>query len=898
MLRAYRYLALVLTLTLTVTSCTSLFQTPLTNENFEIPLTTPETSVGSGTKDPLPGTGDNLLGSDQEKPGLPFPPDYPLVSKLKVDAALIEPGMILRFDGDERLSGKLTLSGPNGTLLRSDFSEGYSVTPIPSDTPDGLYMAVMEGSRGEIALGSVRVVTKPGIWLRADHYSNSENNLIRFEINTYGLPEGMLAGLSIGQREIPPDVARYRKEIFNNQERSIRSLIPNQNGLLVQANQNFIPLNQLVDRPLYAPDMLSGIVQAFAIDTVDNASVDGSKIWVSNKVNLNPCHQTGRVEGVLETGRTARILSVSEEDLHAYNVYPGAFSVDLPAGPAVLYSISMNNQAADQGIDPILIDIPCGGVVTIDFSTGNSQIYEPGSSWSPVPDSFTESQLERLDSIPVNTLHFSGDNPVEKQKIENLVSQCQVIDEQAGKKILKVRSKTADSNDPIIVLRVPGGQENGQYPGVIEIQHPDSGTSQANGRIIAVVSHSSELTGSESALISFSGAYAGYAGSGHIEGKMECNIHHIDTDETHPNSGLSPEYCKSGLISSSSGSTKLQGVLSALSASLEVHLSHTLTQVEFITLEDINHLLQLVRQKQLSAVEEANLLNLMSTIARAEVADYAIYAHTSSQSDGYHLDLMGFDRHNQRLIAWESGSVSELDDLLSYNPIVSDFADAMVQAGLCAEVEPEHTELEPGGQLTLELTLTDLSGTPLEGAQIEVHEISMGRLTSRPGDGGGSNYRLEYNLFNEATGVEWLKIKAIWVGPEGQIESRSIQTLIQIAGNYKISGMFQDRLEAAADPGFEITAFACQAVPSGPYQADIRVGASQLNTTGEPILVPGVKIYLSANGRATPITIPVERVSAVYLPVFQQVLFLKDSQPWFTGDIVSLGLEDSCPTGD
>jgi hypothetical protein len=106
---------------------------------------------------------------------------------LTVSPAVAAPGQAVTVTGDERLSGDLTIEGPEGTAARGASAKGTGTLTVPAGAADGVYEVRLATDGDVRGVAVLRVSRAPGIWLSADRRFAGQNDDTTLTVTALGI---------------------------------------------------------------------------------------------------------------------------------------------------------------------------------------------------------------------------------------------------------------------------------------------------------------------------------------------------------------------------------------------------------------------------------------------------------------------------------------------------------------------------------------------------------------------------------------------------------------------------------------------------------------------------------------------------------------------------------------
>jgi len=306
-------------------------------------------SAGEPNKGELEAGAIELEGTDLELPEL-LPAS--LLSSLKSDVAVAEPGEVVTFSADIGISGWLTLKSPTGEVLEAAFDKGKASLVIPQNATGGVYTATVTSESDALAIGRVRIAHEPGIWLTTDRRYVSTNDQALLRVFVHGIPLDTPALLMVGDVEDEPSM-----------------LIPSSGGILV-LSYTPVPLREFIDRPLVLPGFLADQVSILLVQ-----EPEGTVSLQSNTVQLVACDQRGAIRGDLGGKGIIRVVSFSGGVTTSTAwTQDGEFTIYVPPGQGALFGWLQPDEGPSTQVGPVWVDVPCGRELEIGMSASTARM--------------------------------------------------------------------------------------------------------------------------------------------------------------------------------------------------------------------------------------------------------------------------------------------------------------------------------------------------------------------------------------------------------------------------------------------------------------------------------------------------------------------------------------------
>ncbi|MGA9190228.1 MAG: hypothetical protein WBZ24_00710 [Anaerolineales bacterium] len=320
-------------------------------------------------------------------------PKAPPLSSLQPDAHLVKAGQEVTFRGDPLLTGDLQLQGPSGTIITGQFTGGKGSATLPSDAADGIYLASVTSSDGALAVGEIRVVSKPALWLESDPPGQGSPSGTMLHVYALDVPTSFTAAVSVGVQVTPDQMAAAMQ---SNKPIDLPStmpseFVPDESGNLTPASTGRVPVQQLLGKALKLPAAATGPARIVA-DTPgaeSNGTGPSDQAVQSNEINVGGCDTAGEIDGDLGAeGVVSAVTLGPPVEQHSASTQGGSFSLAVPAGPALVMGL-VGQGISVQELEPVAVAVPCGGKVKANLGSAspasNSGLRPPAVPirWSP-----------------------------------------------------------------------------------------------------------------------------------------------------------------------------------------------------------------------------------------------------------------------------------------------------------------------------------------------------------------------------------------------------------------------------------------------------------------------------------------------------------------------------------
>ena len=418
--------------------------------------------------------------------------DVPPISGLVAELPIVAPGEVAILTGSTYLSGELWLTGPGGAEVTAPFTEGSGSVDVPPGATEGEWQAVVTSDTGAIAVGSVEVATGPSLLMVADRNHVAPGGDVTVTLHAKGLPDD--AQVIFGWGNI--DWKAYFEDEETDGEEPLGVLIPDQNGVL-QLGTTPVALSDVVATPLLMGGGLKiAGLQAMVFSTTSD------EFFLSEPLQLEGCSTPVPIRGTIGGRGSVHLLSFGDGLRSAATVTTdGSFVVDAPHGPTVVFA------ALEDGgpLDPVSFDVPCAGIVELDFVSDSVKVEAPGAVVVVDADDFVAGEG--------GTLTLSGD--------QSATFPVEPVCQYRGDGI-DVTFGTYDLDLPAVQLTVSGGEESGSHEGIVEITDWTDVT-QSTGTVEVSIEYAADPV-LANAVMSLDGDFAGAAGAGTIEGTFSCIV--------------------------------------------------------------------------------------------------------------------------------------------------------------------------------------------------------------------------------------------------------------------------------------------------------------------------------------------------------------------------------------
>ena len=421
-----------------------------------------------------------------------IPVDAAPISALVAPQPIVAPGDTATLIGPQHLNGELRLTGPSGAQVTSTFADGRGSIAIPADATEGEWRALVTADTGAIGVGTVAVASGPSLLLTSDRSHIGPAGDVTVVLHAAGLPDDTQVLFGWGDL----DWGDYFEDEEADGEEPLGVLVPDDNGLL-QVGAEPVALSEAIGIPLVTSGLQVAGLQAMAF------SATSDDVFRSNPLSLEGCSTPVAIRGNIGGPGAMHLLSLGDGLSSAAAVTAdGTFIVDAPHGPTALFAVREDGSR----LEPVHVDLPCGGTVELDVPTSRVQIDDGATA--AVDD----------DEEPVagdnGTLTLGGDQaatfPVEPV--------CQY---RHGE--ISIIFATYDQDLPAAQLTIPGGEQSGNHPGSVEITDWTAGAAQSTGAVEVSIEYAAGAVLADSTM-TVTGEFAGEAGAGTIEGAFSCTV--------------------------------------------------------------------------------------------------------------------------------------------------------------------------------------------------------------------------------------------------------------------------------------------------------------------------------------------------------------------------------------
>lgn len=757
--------AALLALLLLASACTS---TPAAD--MTIPTQSTTTAPGAPT---TPAGG--AVGADKPRQDLPV--DVAPIAAIAASQPIVGPGDSITLNGPTHLSGELRLTGPDGAQLTAPFADGSGSLAIPAEAAEGNWRAVVTAGSGAIAVGTVAVADGPGLLLTSDRSHVGPAGDVTVVLYAAGLPDDTKVLFGWGDL----DWGAYFEDAEADGDEPLGVLVPDDDGLL-QVGAAPVALSEVIGTPLLASGLEVAGLQAMAFSP---ASDD---LYLSNLLNLQGCAAPVPVRGTIGGPGALHLLSLGDALRSAAIITPdGAFAVDAPHGPTAIFAVREDGHS----LDPIHVDLPCGGTVDLDLVAGRVQIDDASAAAIGADD-------EKPVADDSGTLTLGGDQaatfPVEPV--------CQY---RRGE--ISIIFATYDQDLPAVQLTIPGGEQSGNHPGTVEITDWAAGATQSTGAVEVSIAYAAGSPLADSTM-TVAGEFAGAAGAGTIDGAFTCTI-----------LGLTPPAGESTTTTEPDGSTQPEDPFVEPPPTVFDTPGPggvtTTPACRTVVVDDIAD-----RKRGIRTAAALRIgLPRATVVTLSEL--HAIFGADGGPGQplgpGRSSTLADSVRESAPVILVQNGEMTGDSYELVATPLltgetaarrenwvvtagVDDMAATLTDQVLCVDVEP--IDVASRGSADLLVRATDLTGTPIDEAAVAVGAAEFGTVAPAAGTLRNGTFQIEYTGGTEP-GQESFPIEV------GGAQYRSTTALASVATGfaYTLEGHYRVEIAPVDDD---------TPIPSGP----------------------------------------------------------------------------------
>lgn len=677
--------------------------------------------------------------------------EIPVLSPLNARPEVVGPGESIEISGDERLQGLVEIRGPDESSYETQMTDGRSSFTLPDSATDGIYtISIAINSRGDFAAGAFRVSSVPGIWLRSSNPYLREGQQATLYATAYQVPltsEGFI------------EVA-HPSGMFSSRLGNIRG----DGQLWPLGFGGAVALSELIGQPLQLAASLSGRVRI--VVPGEDLMDDTDPLFVSNAVKITHCEEASFLTGNLqEAGIIRAIWLDSGLRSSSANTEDGAFQ--LAAGPGIVFlTTQLTTDLPKNPNSPLVVRIGCGE--TIDVGKADEPIDQ-----GPVPGEFLSGLV--LDDMGAYSAVSEGELEFE----HNGFADCSISGQQFA------ISFSSDADDPYVYyFELASFDGTGSYEGTFTLVDVFVGESAGSAQVEVEMGVLENLPVAAGVLHA---EVEGEAGSATIDGTFSCialgysetslNRRSVQTLSNISQSKLasilpilqaqsSEEPCRSGVI------FHRGEVEYVVAHRLGIRLDNTVPRLETITLGEIKALLGFEAFRQLLGVGDPDLLY---EIAGAMSADFLFTVALSQIGETYILQATAIRTEDAVVIARASARGERLVDVVYDQPdFYSDIAQAMIEADLCAEIEPEEKKLSSGEQEDIVFQVTDLAGEEVDSAEVTITESKCGELDPKEGQLETGTFETQYTSHDvDETCKDRLEFTATMQTANGEVETRA-----------------------------------------------------------------------------------------------------------------------------
>ncbi|VAV97133.1 hypothetical protein MNBD_ACTINO01-1846 [hydrothermal vent metagenome] len=693
---------------LVVAACTPAGDT--TGDADTVPGQTSDAPDGSGQTGG-PGSGDEA--------GAPEDADLPPIPILYVSEPVVGTGDTVAITTDARRTGTVVMGLGEEIIASAPMTGGTATLVVPASATPGDYPLELRDDPEGAAYGIIRIADGPTLWVTASTWT-STGDTQKATIDTYGIPDGMTVALELTSEGQAPE-----------------RLVP-------QPLTGLAPIPFGTDpgegvprgRTTWAlPEDFTGTVRAVAdrpealsvyADTEEDPSI------TSTAVRVKRCDEPTGITGDLGGPGSVRALWSSDSIEAATAVVDeGPFALIAQPG-MVMVAASRGMEATESS--PQFLNLRCGEILDI------GSMDEPIDT-GPAPGTYLGGKT--LDDMFAFTAVATGDIEFEHEG---------TVDCSATGREIELSFEGPGSDLHFYYLTIPDFSGTGRYdaefqiinvledgdstgPATVEIEQGRVGDLDAVGGI-------------------FSATYEGALGSGTIEGTFACVfLTALQTVEPPLRGVALPGNLLAAPLLAVNGTDGAETCRTAFSLgggdyeSIDLVVdwysmltfNRRLPRVAPMTASDARAILDHVAMQMLLGTrddaQDAELDATIRAVGEAVASDYLVVFRVDEIGGGWHLSVTGFDMASTKAFFRGQYTASTEEGLLGL-PVDQEMAAALLEIGICGEVDQETVQVTSGEEKEITYKLTDLAGKAAEGA---IDAVSSTCGTFEPESGNTEN---------------------------------------------------------------------------------------------------------------------------------------------------------------
>jgi hypothetical protein len=690
--------------------------------------------------------------------------EIPIPASITASPEVAGAGEHIALTSSIPLSVTLLIQGPQDTQLQIDMQADKAGFDLPANAPAGLYTLTSSDQVNHPVAGTFRVASEPGIWLAVDRSFVRPGHPARLHVTAWGVPQDLpvvveVHGRSFALHQLGPDP---------------------QTGQLVPFRFDQPPqLGDLLSRTWTLPEGINGEIDVVAGEDLSDEETG----FTSNTMQVSQCSSPSFIKGDL--GQAGQVRAVWREgDLRAVSVDTPSGPFQLEAGPGlVLLEIQRTSAGLAGGRSSQAVRLDCGETADVGAA-----------------DLSLEASLQKayplmgltLDDLGAYTATSTGSLIFEHQGY----TECDLTDG-----MLTVRFN-ASSDDPVgYSLEAPGVNGSGEYQAVFDLMDFRKGESSGPGTLQIVIDKVEDMMGVKG---SFSANYDGEAGAGEISGNFSCFYMPLLASnyqgEGHSHAqilgaqilgakkslaALSPsvqaaaapdDTCRAGIVAYPND--EISPILGDV---LATTLFETTPRLSVLTTADIQALLGLQAERLLLGASDAEVQASLDALAGSMGADFSFWLRMDQLDSQYVLNISAIRVRDARVVARASRSGANLEEV-AFSDIYQEIAGKMQQADLCGKVDPSELDLKHGEKAEINFSVSDLSGEPVNGAQVTSQASTCGSLEPKQGETSAGEFKTTFEANQDTRPCEErLQFTAKSDTPSGQVETRPDEGRVKLS---------------------------------------------------------------------------------------------------------------------
>jgi hypothetical protein len=662
------------------------------------------------------------------------------------------------------LSATLRIQGPQETRLQIDMQAGKAGLDLPKSAPAGLYTLTSNDQVNHPVAGTFRIANEPGIWLAIDRSFVRPGHPARLHISAWGVPQDLpvvveVHGSSFALHQLGPDP---------------------QTGQLVPSRFDQPPqLGDLLSRTWTLPEGINGEIDVVAGENLSDEETG----FTSNAMQISLCSSPSFIKGDL--GQAGQVRAVwLEGDLRAESVDTQSGPFQLEAGPGlVLLEIQRTGASLTGGRSSQAVRLDCGETADV----GATDLGLEASLQAAYPLLGLT-----LDDLGAYTATFTGSLAFEHQGY----TECDLTDG-----MLTVRFN-AISGDPVSYsLEAPGVSGSGEYQAVFDLMDFLKGEASGPGTLQIVTDKVEDMMGVKG---SFSANYDGEAGAGEISGHFSCFYMPLLASNFQGEESSHAQILGAQILGAKKSLASLSSSVQAAAAQedtcragiiaypndeispilgevLATTLFKTTPRLSVLTTADIQALLGLQAERLLLGASDAEVQVALDALAGSLGVDFSFWLRLDQLDSQYVLNISAIRVRDARVVARASRSSANLEEV-AFSDIYQEIAGKIQKAGICGKVDPSELNLKHGGKADINFSVSDLSGEPVNGAQVTSQASTCGSLEPKQGKTSAGEFKTTFEANQDTRPCdERLQFKAKSDTPSGEVETRADEGRVKLS---------------------------------------------------------------------------------------------------------------------